>query len=66
MDRITNKQIQATSIIHKLQTQIKKSGYVENLGQKELAKYKEYVFNKYQYREATQMYVNLCDAIDNL
>ena len=53
-------------IIAKLKKEIKEKGYYEDLGQKELREYREYVFNNYSYQRASELYDQLDSSIDNL
>ena len=58
--------MQASTIINKLKKQIQQKGYVENLGQDDLLKYKDYVFNRFSYSKAAAMYQSLNEQIEAL
>lgn len=53
-------------IIRKLKKHIATKGYYENLGQKELSAYREYVFAKFSYSEAVKLTDSFTKQIEAL
>ena len=53
-------------ILNNLKKQIAENGYCENLGQKELAKYKSYIFKKESYEIANKKYFEFNQQIESL